>query len=103
MNELSKSQKTMYELEKYAGGSIAIICGSLLVEGTRSEAELAAAINGLYRLNPALRTRITETDGGTMQSVREYTEQDIDILRFNSTDEFERYAGDYAKKPLNLY
>lgn len=90
-------------MEKYAGGSIAIICGSLLIEGTQSESKLTAAINGLYRLNPALRTRITETDEGTMQSVLEYTEQDIDILRFNSKDEFESYAEDYAKKPLNLY
>lgn len=66
MNMLSKSQKVVYDMEKYAGGSIAVICGSLLIEGTRSQAELTAAINGLYRLNPALRTCITETDGGAV-------------------------------------
>lgn len=103
MNKLFKSQKVVYDMEKYAGGSIAVICGSLLIEGTRSQAELTDAINGLYRLNPALRTRITETDEGVVQSVLEYTEQDIDILRFNSKDELERYAEDYAKKPLDLY
>ena len=66
MNKLSKSQKVVYDMEKYAGGCIAVICGSMLIEGNKDQAELTAAVNELYRLNTALRTRITETDGGAV-------------------------------------
>lgn len=103
MNKLSKSQKLVYDMEKYAGRSIAVICGSMLIEGSRDQAELTAAVNELYRLNTALRTRITETDAGTVQSALEYAERDIDVLRFGSKDELDRYANKYAQHPFDLY
>ena len=103
MNKLSKSQKLVYDMEKYAGGSIAVICGSMLIEGSRNQVELVAAINELYRLNTALRTRITETDDGAVQFALEYTEQDIDVLHFDSKEELDRYAGEYAQQPFDFY
>lgn len=103
MDNLSKSQKLVYDMEKYAGGSIAIICGSMLIEGTRDQTALSKAINELYCLNAGLRTRLTETDTGVAQSVIEYTEREIKILRFESKDELDRYAGEYAKEPFDLY
>ena len=103
MNELSKPQKLIYDMEKYAGGSIAVICGCMLIEGSRDQAELTAAVNELYRLNTALRTRITETHSGAVQSVLEYAERDIDVLCFDSNDELDHYADNYAQKPFDLY
>ena len=89
-------------MEKYAGGSIAVICGSVLVHGQRDLSELRRAVNEIYRLNEALRIRITEKDGGVWQDVMEYTEQQVPVLRFDSRIAFTSYAGDYAKEPVPL-
>lgn len=32
---LSKPQKLIYDMEKYAGGSISVICGSMLLPGKK--------------------------------------------------------------------
>ena len=90
-------------MEKYAGGSIAIICGSMLIEGDRDQTALSKAVNELYRLNDGLRTRLTETDTGVTQSVIEYAEREIKTLHFESKDELDCYASKYAKDPFDLY
>ena len=97
--ELSRSQKLIYDMERYAGGSIAVICGSMLLPGKRDAGELQAAVNGLYRLNPALRTRIV----GDGQAVDEYAEREIEVLRFADKAALERYAADYAQTPLDFH
>ena len=38
-------------MEKFAGGSIAVICGSMLTPGKREISELKRAVNEVYRLN----------------------------------------------------
>lgn len=103
MQHLTKSQKLIYDMEKYSGGSISIICGSILLQGETDITTLQAAANGLRRINPALCTRIVETDEGTMQVVEEYTPQDVAVLRFSDKAELLCYAEDYARKPLDLY
>ena len=103
MEHLSKSQKLIYDMEKYAGGAISTICGSMLLFGKQDTEILQAAVNDLYRLNPALRTRIVETDAGTMQTVKDFAPKKIAVLRFSDRAELDAYAGDYARKPLDLY
>lgn len=103
MHGLAKSQKLIYDMEKYAGGSISVICGSLLIEGSRDQAKLTAAVNELYRINAALRTRITEADGQPQQSTLDYAERDIGVLRFESKADLDRYAETCAKAPVDLY
>lgn len=92
MHGLAKSQKLIYDMEKYAGGSISVICGSLLIDGNRDPAELTAAVNELCRINAALRIRITEADGQPMQSVLDHAERDVGVLRFESKADLDRYA-----------
>ena len=87
MYQLSKPQKLIYDMEQYAKGSIAVICGSFFIKGKKDISELKKAVNELYRLNDALRIQITETDGKPMQSIREFAEQDIDVLHFKSREE----------------
>lgn len=103
MNKLSKSQKLIYDMEKYAGGSISVICGSMLIEGNRDREKLIVAVNELFRLNSTLRTRIVETDSGTVQFPLEYSERNINVLRFDSKEALDRYAGKYAQEPFDLY
>lgn len=103
MYSLTKPQKLIYDMEKYAGGSIATICGSILIKGSKRIEYIKKAINKLYRLNDALRIRIIETDGIPQQYVSEYVEQKISVLHFKNKVEFNLYAEEYAKEPMDLY
>ena len=60
---LTKPQKLIYEMEKFAGGSVSVICGSILINGNKDVPLLQKAINELYRLNDALRISVAEVDG----------------------------------------
>lgn len=90
-------------MEKFAGGAIAVICGSMLVHGKKDLSKIKKAVNELYRLNAALRIRIVETDGEVSQTVCEYAEQDFNVLCFDNKAGLDTYADDYAKKPLDFY
>ena len=103
MEHLSKSQKLVYNMEKYSGGAISIICGSMLLKGEMDAVNLQATANELRRINSVLRTRIVETDTGTMQTVEEYAPQDIKVLRFSDKAGLTHYAEAYAREPLPLY
>lgn len=100
---LTKPQKLIYDMEKFAGGAIAVICGSMLVHGKKDLPEIKKAVNELYRLNTALRIRIVESDGKVSQTVCDYAEQDFNVLCFDNKAELDAYAEDYAKKPLDFY
>ena len=100
---LTKPQKLIYDMEKFAGGSIAVICGSMLINGKKDLSQLKKAVNEIYRLNDALRIQITKNDGKVMQTIREYTEQDIKELCFKNKAELDLYAENYARQPLNFY
>lgn len=67
--KLSKPQKLIYDLEKYAGGRSTLVCGSLLIQGRREETEIQNAANELFRLNDALRIHIKEDADGTSQYI----------------------------------
>lgn len=100
---LTKPQKLIYDMEKFAGGSIAVICGSMLTNGKREIFELKRAVNEVYRLNDALRIRIIEDEVGTSQSITEYEKREIEVLRFENKAELDTYAENYAKEPLDFY
>ena len=100
---ITRPQKLIYDMEKFAGGAIAIICGSMLVNGRKDLSEIKKAVNGLYGLNPGLRIRISETDGKVSQEICDYAEQEFKMLCFKNKAELDAYAGDYARKPLDLY
>lgn len=103
MHRLTKPQSQIYELEKFAKGSAAIICGSMVRQGKRELVDIENVVEKLYGLNDALRIRIVDTDQGPMQRVAPYTKTDTEILYFTDQEELERYAGSYAKEPLDLY
>jgi len=103
MYNLTKPQKLIYDMEKFAGGSVSNVCGSILIKGSKDISVLTNAVNELYRLNDALRIRITETDGVPYQTVLKYKEQKINILRFDKKSDFNFYAEKYAKEPIDFY
>ena len=100
---LTKPQKLIYDMERFAGGAIAVLCGSMLIDGEREVSEIKKAVNELYRLNGALRIRISERNGEVSQGTNEYAEQDVRVLCFEEKAQLDRYAEEYAKIPLDLY
>lgn len=90
-------------MERFAGGAISVICGSMLVKGEQDLDKLKWAVNEIYRLNDALRIRIRQEDGQASQHVTDYAPRDVEVLRFDSKAELDAYAEEYAKTPIDLY
>ncbi len=102
MLQLSNSQKLIYEMEKYAGGAVAVICGSVLLNGLYSADELTHAVHEIFCRNEALRIRMVEQDGQVRQEIADFQHQSINILRFENKNAFTIYAEEYAKTPVPL-
>jgi len=90
-------------MERFAGGSINVICGCMLLPGVKPEAELIAGVNRVFQLNDALRIRISEEDGQPSQQVIPYTEKNIEVLHFASKAELDSYAQKSAEEPFDFY
>ncbi len=100
---LTRPQKLIYDMEKYAGGAISVLCGVMLRKGTMEVSQIRGAVNLLYRKNDALRIRITENADGAVQRISEYVEQDYPVLHFRTKAELDAYAESYAQVPFDLY
>ena len=100
---LTKPQKLIYDMEKYAGETISIICGSMLSFGRKDVSELKKAVNKIYQLNDALRIHIKEIDGQVHQEITAYAEQEVEVLCFTEKAELDVYAENYAKIPFDFY
>jgi len=100
---LTKPQKLIYDMERFAGGSINVLCGIMLLPGVKDEENLAAAVNRVYQLNDAFRIRISEEDGQPSQQIIPYTEKNIDVLHFNSKAELDSYAQKSAEEPFDFH
>ena len=101
--QITKPQKLIYDMEKFVGGSVAVICGSTLLNARYDTEILRRAVNELYRINDALRIRITDADGVVHQEFSDYVERKIEVLTFDNHSALTAYAEEYAKIPLDLY
>lgn len=100
---LTRPQNLIYDMEKYAGGTISIICGSMLSSGRRDVVELKRAVNEIYQRNEALRIHIKEIEGQAYQEITPYIEREVEVLYFEEKAELDSYAENYAKIPLDFY
>lgn len=101
---LTKSQKLIYDMERFVGeGRISIICGSMLMIGNKTIEQMQKAVNEIYRINEGLRTRIVEDERGVNQEISPYCEKEHEVLRFETKEELDSYAENYAKISLDLY
>ena len=101
--KLSKPQKLIYDLEKYAGGRCTLVCGSLLIKGRREETEIQDAANELVRLNDALRIQIKEDADGTSQYIVPFHKHNIEIMYFKDKNELDSWAKELVNTPLDFY
>ena len=100
---LTKPQELIWDMERFAGDSVAVICASVLRNGHRDERNLQHAVNRLFCLNDALRIRIKVQGDNVVQEIAEYKEQQAEVLYFPDAPALEKYAESFAKTPMNIY
>ncbi len=99
---LTSAQKQIYNMELFAGESIGVICGTVLFDKIYDIDKMKHAINEVYRINDALRTRISIESGEPNQYVTEYTEREIKVLSFDSKEDVHKYANRMAQTPFDF-
>jgi len=99
--DFTKAQMQIYKMSAFAGGSIANVCGSMLLKGRYDVEFLKEKVNILFELNDGLRIQLYETPDGIKQRVVDYEKQDVTVLYFSEYDEFLNYATEYAKIPIS--
>ena len=100
---LSKPQMLVYNMEKYTGGTVSILCGSILLDKKYDYEVLNNAINRIIEMNPMLRVRIDESDGVPTQHITDYVKTNIEKTSFKNEKELNDYGKKMADKALDFY
>jgi amino acid adenylation domain-containing protein len=95
---LSKPQKLIYDLERFAGGSVSNITASILFEGQADVPALQKAVDLILEHNDAFRLRILP-DG--MQTVADFQNTGFLHKHFSSEKEFHAWAAKTALVPID--
>lgn len=96
---LSKPQKLIYDLERFAGGSVSNITASILFAGQADIPAMQKAINLLIEHNDAFRIRLL-SDGS--QTFSEYQSIEYPHKHFLSVSAFHSWAAEAALVPIDL-
>lgn len=99
---LCKQQQDIYDMEKFSGGSISSICGSMIIKGTESEENISEAINNIIKSNDILRIRIHEENNKTFQDFEDFKTQDFEVLYFEDKNRLDIFAERFSKKPMDI-
>ena len=99
---LTKPQELIWDMERFAGGSVAVICTSMLRRGHKDEQVLQKAVDRLFCINDALRTKLNVNGEKVTQNVEEYTEQRAEVLYFPNTSALTDYAESYCQTAIDL-
>lgn len=99
---LTKPQEAIWDMERFSGGSVSVICTSMLRKGKQNISMLQNTVNKLFFYNDALRIRLHMENSDVTQYFAEYTEQYFDVLDFSSQDDFNKYAEKYSHTPIDL-
>jgi len=102
MFELHNPQMLMYFADRQGAGQACLLCGSVLLPGKADIKNMQRAANEVYRINDGLRTRFIEKDGKVYQEAKPYEEREYEVLRFESREAMDKWAGVYATIPLTL-
>ena len=102
MYELHNPQMLMYFADKQGAGQACLLCGSVLLPGKADIEKMQRAANEVYRINDGLRTRFIEKDGKVYQEAKPYEERKFEVVRFDSREALDKWAGIYATVPLTL-
>ena len=90
-------------MEQFAGASsISVACGSAISDRLYDVNDIKNAINEVYRINEALRIRISLDAKEPEQYVNEYEYRKVDVLEFSSKEEVYQYCEQEARVPIAL-
>ncbi len=101
--KLTKKQQIMYDIEKIIGGSVNVICGSVVFDKSYDIEKMSEAVNELYRINDALRIRLVSDGGKISQYVDDFSLKDIETVSFTDKQQFHDFAQAQAYEPLDIY
>lgn len=102
MFELTQPQMFFYSFSKRGIGQTSVLCGSITLPRLIDEAVLQKAANEVCRINNGIRSYFIERDGKVYQDFAPFKERVFEVLRFNSRQELDDWAGMYATIPLKL-
>ncbi|MCL1884999.1 MAG: amino acid adenylation domain-containing protein [Defluviitaleaceae bacterium] len=99
---LTKPQKSIWNMEKFFGGSIANITGSAILNESVSINALRAALNKTLSQHESLRIRIKLENGIPMQYVSAFITNDFEHKKFINEEAFITWVENLATTPFNL-
>ena len=99
---LTSAQKQLYNMEVFAGGSIGVICGTVIFDRILDIDETKRAINEVYKINESLRTRIKVENGEPIQYVTDFVPRDVKVLYFDTKEEVHEFADKTAHTPFDF-
>ena len=103
MFKLTTPQQNIWNLQKYyEATSIGNICGAVFYDDKREPELLAKAVNKEIELQAGLRLRFREENGEPVQYISDYIPVEIPFISFDSQEEFDKFAEQYAKEPIGL-
>ena len=100
---LSLPQKQIYYMEMFNKDAINVNCGTVLLDKLYDVRKIEKAINEVFRINEALRTKIYMKAGEPHQYFSEYAEKAVEVLYFNSKAEVHSYGQTQAQLPMDLF
>ncbi len=99
---LTKKQKQILDLDKVSENSINIICGSVIFDKKLDIQAMTKAVNELFRINDALRTKIIRQNGSDSQVIEDFKEKNIEVVWFSDKHELHKYAQNQASAPFDI-
>jgi len=96
---LTKPQRRIYDLERFAAGAAGIAC-SILFKGALDEAAMQRALGLIVEANDALRLRVTPQ---ARQSFAPYEPERFPLRAFGSPEEFHDWAAQKALGSLDIH
>lgn len=96
---LTKAQKRIFDLERFAQGAAGIAC-SLLFSGPLDEAAMQRALNLIIETNDALRLRITPQ---AEQCFAPYQTARFPVMEFDDVQRLHSWAQQQAQIPMDMY
>jgi hypothetical protein len=99
---LTKPQKAIWNMERFYGGSVANITGSVFFNAPVSVSRLQDALNHMILKHDSMRIRLGLRYGDAAQYVDGYTPAEFRKVGFTDKAEFERWVNALAREPFDL-
>ncbi len=101
--DLTIAQQNIWNLQSYYEGSaISNICSAIFFNKFVDVDALKEALNQIIKKQTGLRLHFIKKEGKIKQYVKEYSYVDIAVKKFGSEAEFDKYARECAKIPIEL-